>query len=51
MAYSRGVEEVVPIHGDLQSQVMSTLWRLGTGTVELDRIAALAEQASRKHAP
>src|SRR6202000_3230386 len=28
------VDEVTPIQGDLQSQAMSALWRLGAGTVE-----------------
>jgi len=28
------VDELTPIQGDLQSQIMSALWRLGAGTVE-----------------
>jgi predicted transcriptional regulator len=28
------VDELTPIQGDLQSQAMSALWRLGAGTVE-----------------
>jgi predicted transcriptional regulator len=28
------MEELTPIQGELQMQIMSTLWRLGSGTVE-----------------
>ena len=34
MAYWTAMPEVTPIHGELQAQVMSALWRLGEGTVE-----------------
>lgn len=29
-----GVADVTPLQGELQTQVMSALWRLGTGTVQ-----------------
>ncbi len=32
--HTRAVDELTPIQGDLQTQVMSALWRLGAGTVE-----------------
>lgn len=28
------VPDMTPIHGELQTQIMSTIWRLGSGTVE-----------------
>ena len=34
MAYWPGVPDVTPIQGELQTQVMAALWRLGAGTVE-----------------
>jgi predicted transcriptional regulator len=34
MAYWPGVSDVTPIQGELQTQVMAALWRLGSGTVE-----------------
>ena len=34
-----GVPDVTPLQGELQTQVMSALWRLGSGTVEQVRSA------------
>ena len=34
MAYSDGVPDVTPIQGELQTQVMTAVWRLNGGTVE-----------------
>jgi predicted transcriptional regulator len=39
MAYSQPVADVTPIQGELQTQVMYAVWRLGGGTVEQIRSA------------
>lgn len=35
----RDVADLTPIQGELQTQIMAALWRLGTGTVEQVRAA------------